>query len=250
MTVSISGSNRAKDIFNHVAIAFGAIVALPLIAVLAFGLRFLIPVLIIGLIVGFVASPGFRRWFAEEADTESKYQGVLLPLTGLWVSSTHSWARIENDGRADVGVDDLVPRVLGTVKSIELPAVGTHVEQGAPLFSVVSEGRRLDIKAPVSGVVSGVNDAVAANPSLVNQGPYGWVVRLAEASKTTERSLLKHGAAMRRWFREDVDRMMLILTGRVAGVATMNDGGVLISDLSAQIDAATWDKLKSTLFEG
>ena len=248
MTVSISGSNHAKDIFNHVAIAFGAIVALPLIAVLAFGLRFLIPVLIVGLIVGFVVSPAFRRWFADEA--QGTYQGVLLPLSGLWVSPTHSWARIESNGCADVGVDALVPRVLGKVTTIELPAVGTRVEQGAPLFSVVSEGRRLHIKAPVSGVVSGINDAVAANPSLVNQGPYGWVVRLAEVSKTTERSLLKQGAAMRRWFREDVDQMILILTGKVAGVATMNDGGTLVADLSAQIDPATWDKLKSALFGG
>jgi len=157
---------------------------------------------------------------------------------------------MESNGRADVGVDDLVPRLLGKVMSIELPAIGTQVEQGAPLFSVVSEGRRLHIKAPVSGVVSGINDAVAANPSLVNQGPYAWVIRLAEVSKTTERSLLKRGAAMRSWFREDVDRMMLILTGRVAGLATMNDGGTLVADLSSQIDPATWDKLKSALFGG
>jgi hypothetical protein len=29
----------------------------------------------------------------------------------------------------------------------------------------------------------------------------------------------------------------------------MNDGGTLVADLSAQIDTATWDKIKAALFE-
>lgn len=252
MTTSISSSKHARDVFTYVAAMVGAVVALPLIAALAFGLRFLIPVLLVGLVVAFAVKPAFRRWFMNEADAESRYQGMLVPMGDLWVSPTHAWARIERSGCADVGVDDLVQRVLGTVKAIELPAVGTRVEQGAPLFSVVCEGRRLDIKAPLGGVVSGTNDAVAASPSLVNQGPYGkgWVVRLAEVNERKGHASLKRGTAMRRWFREDVDRLMFILTAKIAGVPAMNDGGTLVADFSAQIDMATWTELKSALFEG
>jgi len=252
MTTSISSSRHAKDIFTYAAIAVGAIVVLPLIAGLAFGLRFLIPVLLVGLVVGFAVSPACRRWFMAEAETESRYQGMVLPISGLLLSPSHSWARIESNGCAEVGVDDLVQRVLGPVKAIELPAVGTRVEKGAPLFSMVCEGRRLDVKAPLGGVVSGINDAVAACPSLVNQGPYGkgWIVRLAETNEAQERSSLKRGTAMRGWFRGEVDRMMFILTAKVAGMPAMNDGGTLVADLSAQIDTATWNELKAALFEG
>jgi glycine cleavage system H lipoate-binding protein len=251
MTISISSRRRAKEILTYVAVAVGTVVVLPLLAVLAFGLRFLLPILIVGLVIALVVSPAFRRRFITEAETDSKYQGVLVPMSNLWVHPNHSWARLEGGGSADVGVDDLVQKVLGRVKAIEMPVVGTRVEQGVTLFSIVCEGRRLDIKAPLGGVVSEINDDVAARPSLVNEGPYGkgWVVRLADANKTKERRVLTHGVAARCWFKGEVDRMMLILTGNVGGLPALNDGGTLVADLSAQIDPATWDQVKSALFE-
>lgn len=250
MTISIS-RGHAKEILTYAAVAAGTIVVLPVLAVLAFGLRFLIPILIVGLIVALVVSPAFRRRFVDEADTESRYLGLLVPTSRLWLHPNHSWARIERGGTADVGVDDLVQKVLGGVKSIAVPTVGTRIEQGATLFSLVREGRRLDIKAPLSGVVSEINAEAAACPSRVNEGPYGkgWVVRLSSANVAKECFLLQHGSAMRRWFKGEVDRMMLMVTGTVAGLPAMNDGGTLVADLSAQIDTATWDKIKAALFE-
>ena len=61
-----------------------------------------------------------------------------------------------------------------------LPAVGTQVTSGAALGEVESTKSVSDVYAPLAGTVSAVNEALDANPELVNTDPYGegWLVEL------------------------------------------------------------------------
>ena len=55
-----------------------------------------------------------------------------------------------------------------------------------------------DIYSPVAGTVSAVNDALDANPELINSGPYeeGWMleIRLADAASGVPDDLLDAAA--------------------------------------------------------
>ena len=63
---------------------------------------------------------------------------------------------------------------------VELPEVGDVVNAGEELGVVESVKAASDFYAPISGVVTAVNEAVANNPAIVNTDPYnaGWLVKL------------------------------------------------------------------------
>jgi len=91
----------------------------------------------------------------------------------------HEWARL-SDGLVTIGITGYATEQLGDVVFVELPAVGKKVDAGKP-FGVVEAVKTVsDLYAPISGEVAEVNDALAGNPALVNQEPYGegWMIRL------------------------------------------------------------------------
>ena len=97
----------------------------------------------------------------------------------LRYTDQHEWARLEG-GTVTVGITSYATDQLGDVVFVELPAVGKALEAGKP-FGVIEAVKTVsDLYAPVSGAVLEVNTALADNPALVNQEPFGqgWMVRI------------------------------------------------------------------------
>jgi glycine cleavage system H protein len=90
----------------------------------------------------------------------------------------HEWIDVEGNS-ATVGITDYAQGQLGDITFVELPDVG-----------------RLVNKAPVSGTVSDINDALEGEPELVNtdadQG--GWLFRLQLANPDELGSLMDKAA--------------------------------------------------------
>jgi glycine cleavage system H protein len=249
MTRSQSMKTLAKSSLIWLGLAIAVVIAVPLLAGMAYAVRLLVPVLIVAALVAVAVSPRLRRWFAAEADNATQYHGLTIPPTNYYVHPAHSWAKAETMGSATVGVDALAVASLGSVTSVESPALGTRVEQGQPLFTLCSDQRRLEVTAPVSGVVADLNREATAKPELVKDSPYGagWVVWLEGVNFSDERGRLTNGSAVRAWFRSEVDRLTEALSvGQAA--PTMADGGVLSSDLASRIDDAKWDEITRKFF--
>jgi glycine cleavage system H protein len=92
----------------------------------------------------------------------------------------HTWARVDNDGRVAVGVDDLARTVIGDLSTVELPAVGERVTAGRPAVVIHQGERRLRLAAPLSGTVVETNDELGRDPNRLRWRPYkeGWMYRL------------------------------------------------------------------------
>ena len=116
----------------------------------------------------------------------------------LRYTEAHEWVRDLGDGVVRVGITDHAQSQLGDVVFVQLPAVGDEVKAGATVGEVESTKSVSDIYAPVSGTVAAVNDALEANPELVNSGPYeaGWMleVRLAGDARGIPDDLLDAAA--------------------------------------------------------
>jgi len=94
-------------------------------------------------------------------------------------TAEHEWARLEG-GVVTVGITSYATDQLGDVVFVELPEVGRKVE-AAKTFGVVEAVKTVsDLFAPLGGEVVEVNTALADNPALVNQEPFGegWMIRL------------------------------------------------------------------------
>ena len=91
----------------------------------------------------------------------------------------HEWLR-EEDGLIVVGITEHAATQLGDIVFVELPDVGTTVTKDEEVVVIESVKAASDIYAPIGGEVIEANDAVEADPSLVNTDPYGkgWIFKL------------------------------------------------------------------------
>ena len=105
----------------------------------------------------------------------------------LLYSKEHEWVRIEGD-MATIGVTDYAQSSLGDIVYVELPKVGSNVEQFGNAGVIESVKAVSDLYSPISGEVLEVNAALDADPGAVNKAPYadGWLfkVRISEPSET------------------------------------------------------------------
>ena len=94
----------------------------------------------------------------------------------LRYSSDHEWALAEGD-TVRIGITDYAQDALGDVVYVELPQVGDRVGRGEPFGEVESTKSVSELFAPVSGVVTEVNDELAGAPQRLNEDPYGdgWI---------------------------------------------------------------------------
>jgi glycine cleavage system H protein len=94
----------------------------------------------------------------------------------LKYSKEHEWVRIDGN-KVVVGISDYAQSQLGDIVFVELPALGAVVSAGKR-FSVVESVKAVsDIFAPVTGIVTEINEALNDAPEKVNQDPYGegWI---------------------------------------------------------------------------
>lgn len=84
----------------------------------------------------------------------------------------HEWVRITGDTGV-VGITGFAADALGDVVYVDLPEEGTELVAGATCGEIESTKSVSDLVAPVSGQVTGVNDAVVDAPEKVNADPYG-----------------------------------------------------------------------------
>jgi glycine cleavage system H protein len=115
-------------------------------------------------------------------------------MTTLFTAD-HEWLRIEGEV-ATIGVTDYAQSQLGDVVFVELPQVGRHLKKAEAAAVVESVKAASDVYAPISGEVLEVNDALSADPALVNSdaGGVAWFFKLKIADKSELGGLMDEAA--------------------------------------------------------
>jgi glycine cleavage system H protein len=101
-----------------------------------------------------------------------------------YYSVEHEWIDVDGTS-ATVGITDYAQEQLGDIVFVEVPAAGAKVSKGGDA-----------VFAPVSGIVTEGNVALADDPALVNSDPEaaGWFFKLT-LSDVSELDGLMDGAA-------------------------------------------------------
>jgi glycine cleavage system H protein len=115
--------------------------------------------------------------------------------TDLRYTRDHEWVRVDGD-EATVGITQYAADQLGDIVFVELPEAGRDLEEAKPFGVVESVKAVSDLFAPLTGEVTAINDALTAEPELVNSDPYGagWMIKLRIADQAELDELLDGGA--------------------------------------------------------
>ncbi|MGA8535443.1 MAG: glycine cleavage system protein GcvH [Candidatus Tumulicola sp.] len=112
---------------------------------------------------------------------------IVAQPENLLYSKEHEWVKIDGD-TATIGITDYAQNSLGDIVYVELPKVGSSVQQFGNAGVIESVKAVSDLYAPISGEVLEVNAALETDPAAVNTAPYadGWLfkLRLADAGET------------------------------------------------------------------
>ena len=109
----------------------------------------------------------------------------------LLYTQEHEWIRVDKNN-AIMGITQFAQDQLGDIVFVELPEVGTHIEQETPFGVVESVKTVSDLYAPVSGTVKAVNQDLESNPEQVNNEPYGsgWIIEIEISDKNELKKLM------------------------------------------------------------
>jgi glycine cleavage system H protein len=167
------------------------------------------------------------------------------PPQGVFLDTAHTWLRITSDGRLRVGIDDFLAEAVGQIDKVEVPAQGTTIERGSPLFTLTVKGRKLVIPSPASGTLMSANDKTQRDPSAVARDPYGagWVASIWTRDHHAAITPLRIGAAATHFLREELHRLadFMVPSGTMARVPVMADGGLPGKGAAASLDDAAWE---------
>ncbi len=111
----------------------------------------------------------------------------------LVYTETDEWVKVDGSA-ATVGITDYAQDQLSDVVYVEyVVAPGENVKKGDQIATVESVKAAADVNSPVTGVVTGVNEALPGEPDVVNKDPYGraWMVKIEMQEPATLETLMK-----------------------------------------------------------
>jgi glycine cleavage system H protein len=105
----------------------------------------------------------------------------------LQYTKEHEWVLADANNYM-MGITDYAQSALGDIVYVQLPKIGESVTAGTVCGEVESTKSVSEIFAPVTGVVSAINESLSSAPELINSDPYGagWLIKIDITTPPTE----------------------------------------------------------------
>jgi len=125
-------------------------------------------------------------------------KGCNIPDDLFYNVDNNVWARREDDGTVTIGMTTYAAALAGQIVSCTPKKVGRSVELNKSAATVESGKWVGPVKAPVSGEVVAINEAVTSSPGTINADPYGsgWMVKLKPSNWDGDSAALITGGAV------------------------------------------------------
>ena len=112
--------------------------------------------------------------------------------TDLFYTKTHEWVRLDDNGQVTVGITEHAQQLLGDIVFVEAPEIDTEISQGDESGVIESVKAASDVYAPITGVISAINETLSDTPELINQDPFGdgWLFRIQPLDEADVQQLM------------------------------------------------------------
>ena len=136
----------------------------------------------------------------------SEVAGFGVALDRHYDPVGHFWVSMVAADRARIGMDALGVETSGTLAQLAFLPSGETLKRGEAFGSLEAAKFVGPLTSPLSGTVAATNNAVVADPSIVERDPYGdgWLVEI-ELTDPAELGELISGEEVPAWFVAEVE---------------------------------------------
>lgn len=181
------------------------------------------------------------------------FRSLNIPQ-GLFFSKYHSWAYLEKNGMAKVGLDDLLLQLTGDVQVSRMLDPGDRIGKGELLTVIRQHEKQLKIYSPVSGRVTATNATLLTNPSLLSSDPYqgGWLYAIEPSDWKADTGSCFLAEDATRWAVRELEHFKDFVTASVAryladpSLVVLQDGGELVEHPLAELPPEVWADFQTT----
>lgn len=200
----------------------------------------------------------FRRNKLEVSDPDpSEVAGsfnlnqVQVPK-GLYYDNTHTWLFMEKDGFVKLGLDDFLQHITGSITRIEMKNVGDRIRKGEVMLTLIQNGKKLHIHAPVTGLIHGKNEKLVRHSEFLSNAPFdeGWVYQIEPSNWLKDVQLLFVADRYSRWLKDEFIRLKDFLAHlnpsndlQMAGVV-LQDGGNVKEHVLDEFGPEVWEEFQ------
>jgi len=180
-------------------------------------------------------------------------ENTIVVPKGLYFDKTHTWAFMDKDGMVKIGIDDFFPHVTGLLTNIKMKNSGETIKKNEVFLSIIRNGKQLNIKAPVSGIIKAQNKALLTKTSLINSFPYsdGWVYMIEPTNWVREIQFLFIAEKFSIWLNTEFTRLKDFFSvmqktneTRYAQVV-LQDGGELKEGILMDLRSEAWEDFQT-----
>ncbi len=184
-------------------------------------------------------------------------ENVINIPKGLYFDKTHTWAFMEQDGNVRVGLDDFLQHVTGKLSKISMKDAGEVVRKGEVIMTIIHEGKKLNIYAPISGTILEQNDLLLTDSSLVNSSPFfkGWVYQIEPKNWLREVQFMFMGQKYIDWLQDEFIRLKDFISATVKidklayAHVILQDGGELTDNVLADLEPEVWEDFQTQFID-
>ena len=179
--------------------------------------------------------------------------GSLTFPGGLFFDKSHTWAFMEKDGMVRIGLDDFLLHVTGKVTRVDLKKPGEVINKGDLMMKIIQQGKKLEIRSPLTGVVVHQNEQLESDVSCLNESPYseGWVYLVEPQNWLAEIKGYSMGEKYREWIKKEFVRLKDFFSAGIAlmvgGVPTpvIQDGGEISDGILETFGPEVWEEFQA-----
>lgn len=176
---------------------------------------------------------------------------------GLFYDKSHTWAFMQQDGNVKVGIDDFLQKITGTITRLNMKEAGQSIRKGENVFSIVRDGKQLNVSSPVSGTILKNNDDLKSASFLVNSAPYneGWVYVIEPSNWLRETQFMYMAEKYKEWLRHELLRLkdFIVATMQKNNVVysqiILQDGGELTENVLAELGPEIWEDFQKSFLD-
>jgi len=183
-------------------------------------------------------------------------ENILSFPNGLYFDKSHTWVFMERDGTVKMGIDDFLQNITGDYTGLILKNPGERIIKNAPALTLVQNGKKINIKAPISGKIKEFNEDLVTDPSVLNNSPYsrGWIYTIESSNWLREISFLKMSESYRRWIKNEISRLKDFISsvnpGNVLTAQVIyQEGGELTVNVLQELGPKVWEDFQNEFLD-